>query len=195
MLVVALPDSAGDNAAITAIKDAYRDTVPPAVGRHHGPCGLRRVLIPLRRQFVADRSLYLDGLPHRRPRHHALVMRGQMREFAGLRHRHAAEPPEQPEQMDVGDRVAPDAPSPVRPTAARRSPNTLRECSSPCRRAGWTVAAMNDIHETTRASASTSSVWQQPCLGKATGEIEQYAGDLGQRPAIDQQASAPCLPD
>ena len=68
-------------------------TVSPAVSRHHGPCSLRRILIPLRWQLVADRSLDLDGLPYRRPCHHALIMRREMRELVGLRTEHAAEPP------------------------------------------------------------------------------------------------------
>ncbi len=54
--------------------------VPPAIGRHRRAAGLRRILSPLGRQFVADGCLDLDGALHGRPRHHPVVVRVERRE-------------------------------------------------------------------------------------------------------------------
>ena len=84
-IVVAVPDISSERRRDHRDQGRLSRTVSPAISRHHRPCSLRRILIPLRRQFVADRGLDLDRLLHRRPCHHALVMRREVRELAGRR--------------------------------------------------------------------------------------------------------------
>src|SRR5689334_19855944 len=60
-------------------------------------------------QLVADRRLDRDRLLHRLPRHHAVVMRGEVGEEVG-RFVAADKAPIEAEEVDVGDRVAADRP-------------------------------------------------------------------------------------
>src|SRR5437763_8644351 len=65
---------------------------------------------PSPRQIIADRRLRLQRLLHRRPRYHAVVMRIEVRIGAAVRVQRIDKPPEQPEQVDIGDRIAIDGP-------------------------------------------------------------------------------------
>src|SRR5881227_2078755 len=65
---------------------------------------------PSPRQIVADRRLRLQRLLHRRPCYHAVVM--PVKAGVGLARgvQRIDKPPEQPEQVDIGDRIAIDGP-------------------------------------------------------------------------------------
>src|SRR5882724_11403044 len=62
------------------------------------------------RKFISNRGFALDRALNRRPRHHARVVRGEIRKLLVRRLQRIPETPEQPEEMNVRDRIAPDRP-------------------------------------------------------------------------------------
>ena len=71
----------------------------------------------LRRKLIPDRCLDFARSLHRGPRHHPVVVGGEVGELAGRRLERVAEAPVQAEQVDVGDRVPAE-----RPRAIRQAP-------------------------------------------------------------------------
>ena len=114
--------------------------------------------------------------------HHARNARMNWEGFAGLQR--IGEPPIEPEKMDVGDRIAAHRPA-VSQTPVGNSPD-LAGMVSPCRRAGCTVAAAKDIHDSACASASISSRGNSS-VSETFRQIKQDRGDLGKRAPVDDQ--------
>ena len=166
-----VPCSAGPVGKLRATRDRWRSLLPPVTRE------VRSRSIPRFPKFAARRGAPSCGRSERR---------GRETRYATVRANCCNA--KQAEQVDVRDRVA-SAP-PTRDSEGARGDRMKRRrgaWSAPWRRAGCTVDAMKDIHETTCACASRSPSGSRPASGKGFGEVEEDRGDLGQRAAVDQR--------